>query len=74
LSCESIRYRLDALPLFTHACHCRDCQARIWVKRRQRWLTLPAGVPCFDENYAVEAVWPAASLARLRAAEANAIR
>jgi len=140
--CEAIRYRLDAPPLFTHACHCLDCQrktgtafdmttivlrgdlvvthgatsptvlsprrtahgcaacdtwiyvastrypatvtlragtlddssiatpqAHIWVKRKQSWLTLPAGVPCFDENYDMESTWPVASLARLRAAE-----
>ena len=24
--CESVRYRLDALPLFTHVCHCLNCQ------------------------------------------------
>ena len=142
--CDTVRYRLDAPPLFTHACHCLDCQkktgtafamttivlhddlvithgstrptvlsprrtahgcaacdtwiyiastrfpatltlrpgtlddasiatpqAHIWVKRKQPWLTLPTGVPCFDENYAMDAVWPAASLARMRAAEAN---
>ncbi|MGH9884856.1 MAG: GFA family protein [bacterium] len=26
--CEDLRYRLAALPLFTHACHCLDCQRR----------------------------------------------
>jgi len=26
------------------------------VKRKQRWLTLPDGVPRFDENYAMDAV------------------
>jgi len=143
-SCGSVRYRLDAPPLFTHACHCLDCQkktgtafamttivlrgdlvvtrgatsatvlsprrtahgcaacdtwiyiastrfpatltlrpgtlddasvaapqAHIWVKRKQAWLALPAGVPCFEENYDAEGTWPAASLARLRAAEAG---
>jgi hypothetical protein len=24
--CEALRYRLDALPLFTHVCHCLNCQ------------------------------------------------
>ncbi len=24
--CESLRYKLDAPPLFTHACHCLTCQ------------------------------------------------
>jgi len=24
--CESVRYRLNGSPLFTHACHCLDCQ------------------------------------------------
>ena len=142
--CDAVRYRLDAPPLFTHACHCLDCQkktgtafamttivladdlvithgstsptvlsprrtahgcaacdtwiyiastrfpatltlrpgtlddasiatpqAHIWVKRKQPWLTLPDGVPRFDENYEMETVWPAASLVRMRAAEAN---
>lgn len=27
-ACEELRYRLEALPLFTHACHCLDCQRR----------------------------------------------
>jgi hypothetical protein len=140
--CEAVRYRLDALPLFTHACHCLDCQkqtgtafamttivlredlvithgetsptrlsarstahgcgvcdtriyvestrfpgtvrlrpgtlddasiatpqAHTWVKRKQPWLLLPADVPRFDENYDREQVWPAASLARLSAAQ-----
>ena len=42
-------------------------QAHIWVKRKQPWLTLPADVPQFDENCEIDSVWPAASLARLRA-------
>ncbi len=25
-SCGAIRYELDGEPLFTHACHCTDCQ------------------------------------------------
>ncbi|MGH7098879.1 MAG: GFA family protein [Stellaceae bacterium] len=24
--CGAVRYRLTALPLIVHACHCRDCQ------------------------------------------------
>jgi hypothetical protein len=142
--CEEVRYRLDALPLFTHACHCLTCQresgtafsmstivmredlaitrgallenqmsprstgfacsecgtliyvastrfpttfrlrpgtlddasvatpqVHIWVKRKQPWLTLPAGALQFDENYEIDAVWPAASLARMRAGESG---
>ena len=26
--CEALRYKLSAPPLFTHACHCLDCQKR----------------------------------------------
>lgn len=26
--CEALRYELGAVPLFTHACHCLDCQRR----------------------------------------------
>jgi hypothetical protein len=26
--CEALRYELKAAPLFTHACHCLDCQRR----------------------------------------------
>lgn len=25
-ACGSVRYRLDASPMFVHCCHCRDCQ------------------------------------------------
>lgn len=26
--CRSVRYRLNATPMFTHCCHCRECQNR----------------------------------------------
>lgn len=26
--CGAVRYRLAARPLFTHCCHCRECQKR----------------------------------------------
>jgi hypothetical protein len=140
-ACEDLRYRLEALPLFTHACHCLDCQRRtgtafsmttivmrddlvfthgeqraktvslrstlhscakcetaiytesiafpstvilragsfddttvvapqahIWVRRKQVWLTLPEGVPRFEEQYERDTTWPSESLARLNAA------
>ncbi len=25
-ACGSVRYRLETAPMFTHCCHCRDCQ------------------------------------------------
>ena len=25
-SCGAVRYRLASAPLFTHCCHCRNCQ------------------------------------------------
>lgn len=41
-ACGTTRYRLIAVPLIVHACHCRDCQrlsgsafvTNIWVERR----------------------------------------
>ncbi len=33
------------------------------------WLTLPADVPQFYENYDRDTTWPAASLERMKAAE-----
>lgn len=139
--CEALRYALAAPPLFTHACHCLDCQRRtgtafamttivlrsdlaitqgelvarkvsprttiyscadcrtfiyaastafpatitmrpgtfdeetlvtpkahIWVRRKQAWLSLPEGVPQFQEGYDAETTWPAESLARMHAA------
>jgi hypothetical protein len=41
-ACGAIRYKLTAVPLIVHACHCRDCQrltggafaTNIWVERR----------------------------------------
>lgn len=136
--CGELRYVLRAPPLFTHACHCLDCQKRtgsafgtttfvmrndlgithgqlsaertsvrstahscpscriliytestefpsvilnpgtlddpsiaapqahIWVRRKQAWLTLPADVPQFEEQYDRDTTWPADSLARYR--------
>jgi len=48
-------------------------QAHIWVRRKQPWLDLPAHVPQFEEQYDQSRTWPAASLARLRAAEQRRI-
>jgi hypothetical protein len=25
-ACGALRYRMESAPLFTHCCHCRDCQ------------------------------------------------
>jgi hypothetical protein len=142
--CGELRYSLDDLPLFTHACHCLDCQRRtgtafamttivmrrdlrithgvtsakqtsprsttygcatcnttiyvastafpstivlrpgtlddstvatprahVWVRRKQAWLMLPEDVPQFEEGYDRDATWPAASLARMKAAEGS---
>lgn len=138
--CEDLRYQLNGPPLFTHTCHCLDCQrktgtafamtaivlradlvvthgrtlaiprsprstayacaqcqttiyvastrypntltlkpgtldnpvapqAHIWVRRKPPWLTLPAGIPQFYENYDRDTTWPAESLERMKAAE-----
>jgi len=39
----------------------------IYVRSKQPWLQLPAGVPAFQEYYDSKALWPAASLQRRRA-------
>lgn len=39
----------------------------IFVRSKQPWVQLPAGVPAFDEYYDTKALWPAASLERRRA-------
>jgi hypothetical protein len=38
----------------------------IFVRSKVSWVTLPDGVPAFDELYDVKDVWPEASLARIR--------
>ena len=43
--------------------------AHIWTRSRQSWWPMPDDIPCFDEFYDREKVWPAASLQRLRAAK-----
>ncbi len=142
-ACGAVRYRLTSEPLFTHCCHCRDCQRQtgsafvlnllieagrvellagspqpvevarehgppqrifrcpacqvavfseygspqvrfvragtlddatqvapdvhIYTRSMVGWLTLPEGVPTFAEYYDTRALWPRASLDRLRA-------
>jgi hypothetical protein len=39
----------------------------IYVRSKQPWVVIPAGVPAFDAYYDSRAVWPEASLARRRA-------
>jgi hypothetical protein len=39
----------------------------IYVRSKQPWIQLPAGVPAFDAYYDSKALWPADSLARRRA-------
>jgi len=141
--CGAIRYALIGEPLFTHACHCTDCQKRggafgltmfvlrdqlvilqgqpaaneaiadsgnrktayfcgrcssvlwgavnarpatfslrpgtlddttwfapgahIWIRSKQPWVLL-GDIPAFDTTYDMAEVWPAESLARLKAA------
>jgi hypothetical protein len=43
----------------------------IYTKSKVRWVTLPDSVPAFDVYYDMNALWPAASLARLEAALAS---
>jgi hypothetical protein len=147
-SCRAVRYRLTSEPLFTHCCHCLNCQRQtgsafvinlliesdrvellaadpqpvevprddgstqrifrcptcqvavfsdygrpeiwfvragtlddpsgvapdvhIYTRSKVNWITLPDGVPAFEVYYDSKALWPAASLERLRVALAPA--
>ena len=39
----------------------------IYTRSKVPWVTLPAGAPAFEVYYDAKALWPAESLARLRA-------
>jgi hypothetical protein len=39
----------------------------IYVRSKQPWMTLPAGVPAFEAYYDSKQLWPATSLERRRA-------
>jgi hypothetical protein len=39
----------------------------IYTRSKLPWIALPTGAPAFEEYYDMQAVWPAASLARRRA-------
>jgi hypothetical protein len=147
-SCGAVRYRLTSDPLFTHCCHCLNCQRQtgsafvinllieadrvdllaadpqpievprddgskqkifrcptcqvavfsqytrpellfvrggtldepssvepdvhIFTRSKLPWITVPDSVPAFDVYYDTKALWPAASLERLRAIMAPA--
>jgi len=142
-ACGEVRYRLASDPLFTHCCHCLNCQRQtgsafvinllieadrvellegvphavdvprddgskqrifrcrtcqvavfsqytrpevrfvrggtlddpsgitpdvhIFTRSKLDWITLPDGAPAFDVYYDMKALWPAASLERLKA-------
>ena len=38
----------------------------IFVRSKVDWVTIPEGVPAFDEFYDIDEVWPEESLARIR--------
>jgi hypothetical protein len=40
----------------------------IYTRSKVDWVALPGSVPAFEEYYSTKAVWPAASLERLRQA------
>ncbi len=42
-----------------------NIDAHIFTKRKRSWLTLPEGVPQFDEGYDRQKLWTAANLKRL---------
>ena len=142
-SCGAVRYRLTSEPLFTHCCHCLNCQRQtgsafvinllieadrvellagdpqpvdaprddgsvqriyrcptcqvavfseygrpevrfvrggtlddpsaitpdvhIYTRSKLPWITLPDTAPAFEEYYDMRALWPAASLERIKA-------
>ncbi|HJQ73620.1 MAG TPA: GFA family protein [Gaiellaceae bacterium] len=43
----------------------------IYRRSKLPWVTLPEGVPSFEEFYDLDAVWPASSLERIRALRRN---
>jgi hypothetical protein len=43
----------------------------IYTRSKVGWVTLPPGVPAFEVYYDTEALWPANSLERLRAAQGS---
>ena len=146
-SCGAVRYRLTSDPLFTHCCHCLNCQRQtgsafvinllieadrleflageaqpvdaprddgskqrifrcpicqvavfseygrpevkfvrggtldepssitpdvhIYTRSKLGWVTIPDSVPAFEVYYDSKSLWPAASLARVRASRAR---
>ena len=42
-------------------------RAHIWTRSKLPWLPLPADVPSFDAYYDMAQLWPAESLARIKA-------
>jgi hypothetical protein len=44
----------------------------IYTRSKLSWITLPPSVPAFEEYYDMNALWPAASLERVKAALAPA--
>jgi hypothetical protein len=44
----------------------------IFTRSKLPWITLPDSVPAFDVYYETKALWPAASLERLKAVMASA--
>ena len=69
-SCGAVRYRLASDPLFTHCCHCLNCQRQTgsgFAINVLSWIALPDSVPAFEVYYDRHDLWPAASLERLDA-------
>jgi hypothetical protein len=38
----------------------------IFTRSKVDWVTIPEGVPAFDELYDIDDVWPESSIARIR--------
>jgi hypothetical protein len=51
-ACGTVRYRLGAMPMFVHCCHCRDCQ-------RQTGSAFALNALCETDRIAVLAGDPA---------------
>jgi hypothetical protein len=57
----------EALGRCTDAPRSSTPDVHIFTRSKLGWITLPDGVPAFEVYYETNALWPAASLDRLRA-------
>lgn len=56
--CGAVRYQLAGLPLFTHACHCLDCQGRTGSPYSLTTFVLHKDLSISEGNMAAKKVSP----------------